>query len=191
MIALVSQTLPQSTQCRRCAGDLNGILVHGEVIRIKFEAVLHDLIFVQAGILQYQNAFFAEHEGNAAGCSQISAELIEIMAHIGSGTVLVVRQALHDNSHAVRAIALVYDGLVIVLVALSGSFLDDTIDVVVGHIVCLCLCDQITQLGICAGVRTALLNANRDLTADLGEDLALSSIRCLFLSLDVIPLRMS
>ena len=80
----------------------------------------------------------------------------------------VVGQTLYDNCHAVRTIALVYDGFVVVLVTLAGSLLDDTVDVVVRHVVGLCLCDQITQLGVAVGVGTAFLDANGDLSADLG-----------------------
>jgi hypothetical protein len=109
------------------------------------------------------------------------------VADVASGSVLVVGDALDDDSHAVRTVALIDHVLVVVLVLAAGSLLDDALDVVVGDVVGVSLGDEVTELGVVVGVGTALLDNDGDLAADLGEDLALYSICCFLLALDIVP----
>ena len=112
------------------------------------------------------------------------------MAQVGSGTVAVVGQGLHHDSHAAGAVTLVGDCLVLGLVA-ALSLLDDALDVVVGHAHTLCLGDQVCQLAVGSGVRAAHTHGNADFTADLGKDLCACAVGLFLLALDVVPFAMS
>ena len=93
----------------------------------------------------------------------------------------------HYYSYSAGAVALVYHLFVVVLVAVARSFLDYSVDVVVGYVVRLSLSDEVRELRVVSGVGAALLYYYRDLSAYLGEDLALYGVVSLFLSLDVCP----
>ena len=109
------------------------------------------------------------------------------MAQIGRRAVAVVGERLHHHGHAGGTVALVGDALVIVLFAALGLF-DDALDVVVGDVHALGLGNEVPQLGIDVGVAAArLLYYYRDLSAYLGEDLALDGIGCFLFPLDIIP----
>src|SRR5699024_3900464 len=108
-----------------------------------------------------------------------SAKLVKVMAQVGSCTVPVIGKGFHHHGNAVGAVTFVGDGFVVVLLA-SLSPLDATLNVVIGNVQALGLGDQIPQLTVGSRVRTALLNGNTDLTANLGKDFGFLTV-CFFL----------
>ena len=109
------------------------------------------------------------------------------MTDITGSPVLIIGQTIDNHSNTIGAVAFIDDGFIIVFVAFTSRFLDDTFDVVVGDVIGLCLCNQITQFGIAGRVCTAFLNANGDFPSDFGEDFSLSGICRFFFSFDIIP----
>ena len=114
------------------------------------------------------------------------------MANVCNRAVLVVGQRLNNDCNAAYAVALVVVCLVIDLAVRTGVLIERALDVVVRHVVCLCLCDTVAQTGVEVRVgRAALLDRDRHLTADLGEDFSLLCIVCALALGDVVPFRMS
>ena len=109
------------------------------------------------------------------------------MAHIARSSVAVVGKGLNYNGDARRTVALVHDLLVVVRIAVAGSFLDNTVYVVVGNVVCLSLGNDILELRVRRRIGAALTHRNGYLAADLREDLRALVIRFFFLSLDRTP----
>ena len=112
------------------------------------------------GVFENDHALFGEQKRNTAACTEVTAELVEVMANVASRPVFIVGQAFYDDSNAVRAIAFIDDGFIVVLIAAAGSLLNDTVDVIVWYIVGLCFCNQVPQLCIAARVSTALFDAD-------------------------------
>ena len=94
------------------------------------------------------------------------------MANIRRSTIAVVRHDINDDRDAARAISFIGDLFVIHVAQFTRSLFDGTGDIVVGHIICLCLGNYIAQFGIVCRVAAALFYSNGDLTADLGENFA-------------------
>ena len=167
--------------------DLNSFLIDIEIIAAALENVVHYSIFVKSRVFEHYYALSAEHERYTADSSEISAELIKIMAHLACCSVSVVSKTLNDYSYAVGAVSLISDVLVVIFILAAGSFLDNALDVVVRHVVCLCLCDKVAKLAVVVRVRAALADNYCYLTSDLCEDFALNSVRCFLFTLDIIP----
>ena len=133
-----------------------------------------------------------EHEAHTAGLAEVPAVFVEIMPHIRRRAVAVIGERLDDYSDTVGAVALVLQRLIAVGIAVAGRLFDDALDVVVGHVVGLCLGDGILQLGVGRRVgAAALLDRNRDLTAHLGKNLGLLPVCFFLLALNIVPFRMS
>ena len=191
MITLFGHAVPQGGQNRRVTADFNHIIFDREVVCIECEAVFHHGIFVQTGVFENDHALFGEHKRNAAARAEVAAEFVEVVANIASRPVFVVGQAFYDDSNAIRAIAFIDDGFIVVLIAAAGSLLNDPFDVVVWHIVGLCFCNQIPQLCIAARVSTALFDADGDFSSDFCENFCFCGISRFFFPFDIIPFRMS
>ena len=89
-----------------------------------------------------------EHERNAAALTHVALVFIEIMAHFGGGSVAVIRKSFYHNGNSRRTVALVDNLLIVCTVSVAGGFFDDTVNVVVGNVVCLCFGDDILKLGV-------------------------------------------
>ena len=150
-------------------------------------AVLLGIFLIEVAVTRI---LLGEHEADTAHLAQVAAELIKVVAHVGSRAVAVIGQGLDHDGDAAGAVALVGDCFVLGLVAALGA-LDDALDVVVGHAVGLGLGDQGSQLGVGSRVAAALLNGNGDLTADLGENLGAGAVGLFLFTFDVIPFAMS
>ena len=61
--------------------------------------------------------FWGEHEADTAHLAQVAAELIKVVAHVGSRAVAVIGQGLDHDGDAAGAVALVGDCFVLGLVA--------------------------------------------------------------------------
>ena len=68
------------------------------------------------------------------------------MAYVTCCTVLVVCKAIYDNSNTAGAVAFVDDVFVVVLVTVAGSLFDNSVNVVIGNVILLSLCNEVTQL---------------------------------------------
>lgn len=113
------------------------------------------------------------------------------MAQVAGSSVLVVGQRFYDDSNTARTVAFIDHIHIGVFITVAGCLFDDAVDVVVWHVVCLCLCNQVTQLAVVHRVRSALTNRYCHFTTDLGKDFSLLGIGLFFFTLDIIPLRMS
>src|SRR5699024_6509771 len=89
-----------------------------------------------------------KHKGNTALGSHVAAALGEGVAHVGGGTVLVVRQGLHNDGRAAGAVALVCNRRVVDISRIAGGLLDAPVNGVVGHVVGLGLGNHVPQLAV-------------------------------------------
>ena len=144
-----------------------------------------------ARLLGYDYSLKGEHEAYAARCSEISAELVEIVTDIACCTVLVIGKCFNNNGNAVRAIAFVCNIFIVNVADITGSLLNTTFNGIVGHVVGFSLCDKVTELAVVVRVAAAFFYAYSDLPADLCEDLCLSAVGRLFFSFDVVPFGMT
>ena len=114
------------------------------------------------------------------------------MSDVARGSVSVIGKSLYDNGDTVGTVALVGDSLVISRVSVARSLLDDTVDVVVRHVVSLCLCDDIAKLGVYRRVSAAaFLDGYDKLTSDFGKNLRSRGVVLALFLLDSTPFIMS
>ena len=192
-IPLALERFQHAAESGRFAGDLDGAVLHREVVGAGVHDVLHHLV-LGIGlflVVDDEDALLLEAEGNAAGGAHVAAELVEQVADVARGAVFVVGQRLDDDRDPAGAVALVGVVLVAVLAAFAGRLFDDPLDVVVGDVVGFRLGDQHLQGRVVIGVAAAHLDGNGNFTPDFGEDLRLGAIGFLFLSFDVVPFGMS
>ena len=118
-----------------------------EVLGSCFHAVLHDLVLGVFFVLVVDDddTLFAEHEGNTSGLTQVAAALVEVMAQVSGSSVLVVGQRFYDDGNTARTVAFIDHIHIGIFIAVACRFFDDAVDVVVWHVVCLCLCNQVAQ----------------------------------------------
>ena len=110
------------------------------------------------------------------------------MTDLACGTVSVIGKTLNDNRNSVRAVALIYAVLIVVLLCAAGCLLQQSVNVVVRDIVALCLLNKRIESGIVRRVSASgFLNANENLTADLGEYLCSCAVLLALLALDGAP----
>ena len=116
----------------------------------------------------------------------------EAQAHIGGRAVTVVGQTLHQEGDAVRAVALVHDGLVVGATGFStGATLDGAVDVVGGDGVLLRLLDGVVQGRVASGVAAARASCNLNVLDEAREELAALGVNSGLLVLGGRPLRVS
>ena len=192
LVAELLQRLTNGREIVRRGIDLEGLLVSEEVLCACVERLHHDGVLVEVALLHDDNALLVELPGYAAGSAQTCAVLVEQVTNVRYRAVLVIGQGLNNDCNAADAVALVVVCLVIDLAVRAGILIERALDVVVRHIVCLCLCDAVAQTGVEVRVcRTAFLDRDRHFTADLGEDLGLLCIVSALALCDVVPFRMS
>ncbi len=191
--ALLLQCLAHCGEVCRGGDDLIAVLFLGEVLSTCIQSHHHELVCSCLILfLCYDDlTLLVKHIGYAAGSTYISATLCKCVTHVGSGTVLVVCKAVYNDGCSGGTITLIGVCYVVYAVRITCSLLDTTIDSIVGHVICLCLCDNITELGVVGRIRSSLLNCYGDLSTDDGEDLSLCCVVLLFLVLDVRKLGMS
>ena len=115
------------------------------------------------------------------------------MTNLGSGTLTVVGQSVHDYGHAAGAVALIGDGFEVLRAAGTQGLVDGALDVVVGHVDGLGLGDHGSQAGVVGRVAgaAAFLDGNNDLLGDLGECGGTLGVSSALGLLNVMPFRMS
>ena len=172
--------------------DFKGVLVRLEILGARLERLHHHGILIQFAALHDDNALFVKLPGNAVSRTQARAVLVEQVAHIRNRAVFVIGQSLDNHRDAADAVALVIIGLVVDLAVCARILIQRALDVVVWHVVGLGLGDAVAQAGVELRIgRTAFLDCNRHLTADLSEDLGFFRvIRSLTLG-NIMPFGMS
>ena len=128
-----------------------------------------------------------KHKHDRAGLSEVSAALVKEMAHIACGTVAVIGKRFNNNGDACRTVALVYQLLIFRAALLTGCFFDYAVDIVVRHVVCLSLGDNIAQLSVYVGVGTACADDHGKLTTYSREDLGSCLIGLFLFSFNGTP----
>ena len=113
------------------------------------------------------------------------------MAHISGGAVAVICERFHNNGDSAGAIAFINDLFVIIRAAFTGCFFNDAVDIIVGHIIGLRLCNHIPQFGVRGWIRPAFPHRYANFTADFREDFCTLAVRFFLLALDRAPLGMS
>ena len=190
--------------CQRIGNciEVVGISVDGEavffslkIISAAIHGIHHNGIFfvIAIFVVDDQDALFVEAPADAAGGTQVTAKLIKVVTHGTCSTVTVVSHGLYDHSDTTGAIAFVGDGFIAVTAAGTGSLLQTTLDVVVGHIGSLGLGDNGGQTGVVGGIgnATAFFHCYDQFFCDLGKS---SSTLCVLRALsflNIMPFGMS
>ena len=116
----------------------------------------------------------------------------EAQANVGSRTVTVIRQTLHEEGDTVGAVTLIHDGLVVSATGLgTGAALDGAVDVVGGDGVLLRLLDGVVQGRVASGVAAARASCNLNVLDEAREELAALGVNGGLLVLGGRPLRVS
>ena len=131
-----------------------------------------------------------KHEADAAGFAQVAAVLCEGAAHIAGGPVAVVGHRLDDHGHAIGAIPLIADFLVIIALT-DLRFLDRPIDHILGHGLRFGLFDGHAQARVFFGIGIAHLGRNGDLLAELRKQLGAHGVLASLAVLDICPFGMA
>ena len=113
------------------------------------------------------------------------------MPQVGGGTVTVIGQAIDNDGNTAGAVAFIYEGFIIAVVLCAGGLFDGALDVIVGHVGGLRLCDGIGKAGVCGGVGAALFNDHNDLSCHFGKDLGTLGIGLALFVLNIMPFGMS
>ena len=113
------------------------------------------------------------------------------MAHLTRSPVAVIGKGLNNHCHARGTVALVYQFLIVVGLAVSRRFFDYSLDIFIGHIRRLCLCYCVLQLTVFIGVCTAGFNYNRNFAAYFCKNFSLCRIGLLLLAFNIVPFGMS
>ena len=113
------------------------------------------------------------------------------MAYLGGGAVTVVGNDFYDYCGTAGAVSLVGDLLVVYAAHFARGLLYGAGNVVIRHVVCLCLGYNVSELGVVVRVATALFNGYGDLSAYLGKDLTARIICLFFFIFDIGPFGMS
>ena len=125
-----------------------------------FKAVVLCIEIVSAGIESSQHEFFlidfcaafndnmtllVEHPGDAAGVAHAVAVFVKQVADFRSGTVAIVSQNFDNDCNAAGALTLVSAAFVVNGAEFACRLFDGAGDVVVGHVACLCFCNNIAE----------------------------------------------
>ncbi|MPM74677.1 hypothetical protein SDC9_121666 [bioreactor metagenome] len=168
--------------------DLHIVFANIKIFGAHFKAIFHHGIFVMPLCLNDQHALFSKQKRHTATCAKAGTIFIEGVAHTRSRAVAVIGQGFHHHRNAGRAVALVHDDLIVCLVVIARLF-DGTVDVVVGHIVGLRFCYNVTQFAVTGGVGTAALTHRHcNFACHFCKNRGLGTICFFFLALDVVPL---
>ena len=112
-IALILQRLDHRIEIVRLTADLHNRTIRLKVTGTSLQRIHHDGVLVQLLILVVNDddALLVKAPRHTALRAQIAVALIESMTDLGGGTLTVISQCVHNDSHAAGAIALVGDGL--------------------------------------------------------------------------------
>ena len=100
--------------------------------------------------------------------AKVAVELVEDRTDIADGTRGIVGECIHENGYTMGAVSLIGHCFVLALV-LTHCVFDGTLNIIFGHVLTLCRCDDRTERGIRFGLGTAGFNCHSDLLADLGK----------------------
>ena len=150
-----------------------------------------DLVGVDPGARDRDQAARLELPGHRAGAGQLAAGLGEHRANLGRRAIAVVGLGLDEDRHAARAVALVDDLLELLRVTAAGRLVDRPLDVVGGHVDRARLLDREAQPVVGVGVAAALPRRHADLPGDLGEQGSALGVGDAFGALDRGPFGMT
>ncbi len=125
---------------------------------------------------------------HTAVLTEISAVLREEVADLRSGPIAIVGEQLQHHRDPAGAVAFEAHLLVRHSGELAGAAMDGPLDVVGGHVGRLGGGDRGAQPGVAVRVAARFARRDRDLTDDLGEELAALGVGPPLLVLDRAPL---
>ena len=194
-VALVLQRLDHSVEVIGLAADFHHHAVSLKVGSAGLQSVHHHGILVQLLILivNDDHTLPVKAPGHAALRAQIAVALIKGVTNLGSGTLTVVGQSVHDDGHTAGTVALIGDSLKVLGVSGTQRLINGALDVVIGHVDGLGLGDHGSQAGVVGRVAgaAAFLDGNNDLLGDLGECGGTLGVSSALGLLNVMPFRMS
>ena len=130
----------QLTGSNQHVGNFPGVTVDFHELVAVYDFIA---VFVVLGNDNY--AFLGEQESDTAGLTEVSAEFVEVMAHISCRSVLVVCCGFDYYRNAGRTVSFVYKLFICYRIG-AGAFFDRSFDIIVGNVVRLCFCDKIAEL---------------------------------------------
>src|SRR6266536_2815792 len=110
---LALQRLAHRLHFIRSRGDLEQFLDLPDVRGPGLQRLLEQLVLLDAQGVRRDHPPPLEHPGHAPGRAHVPAVLLEEVADLGPGTVLVVREHAQEHGHAGRTVLLVGDLLVL------------------------------------------------------------------------------
>ena len=171
--------------------DLERVGVGLDVGRPGVDGEERDLVRVDSGERNRDDAALLELPGDRPGDGQLAARLREDRPHFGSRPVAVVGGRLDEERDAAGAIALVDDLLVLLALAAPGRLLHGALDRVDRHVRGARLLDREAQPEVAVGVTAARARRHRDLSAHLREDGAALDVVDALVALDLGPFRVT
>ena len=145
------------------------LVVGVDVLGARIDGGQGDLVGVEAGPRDGDQAARFELPGDRAGAGELAAALDEHRADVGRGPVLVVGLGLDEDGDPARAVALVDDLLELLGVAAAGRLVDGPLDVVRRHVDGAGLLDGEAQAVVRVRIAATLAGGHGDLARDLGE----------------------
>ena len=161
-----------------------GIFIDLDIIGTGFQCDHHHLVLIGTGLTVHdQHALFVKHKAHAAGSAHVSAVLGEAVTHVTGSTVAVIGNAVHNDGHSAGSVSFIGDLLIDHIAQFTARLFNGALNVIVRHVVCFSLGNDIAQLSVGFGIGSAFTHCDGDLAADLGEYGTAGSIRLAFLSL--------
>ncbi|MBG9885129.1 hypothetical protein ABE10_00720, partial [Bacillus toyonensis] len=170
--ACLLQRAADGDQVGGLGDDLEALGVGLDLLGARLEDRHHHVVLGRALGADDDHALAREVVRDAARVSERSAVPAECGAHLGRRSILVVGEALDEQRHPVRAVALVHDrGVLDRLAADAGSALDRTVDVVLRDRGLLRLEDGVEERRVALQVGAAELRRDLDVLDELGPRL--------------------
>ena len=171
--------------------DFVNVFESYDIVRARVYCKHHNIVFAHSVHVDVDNAAFFEHVRYASGAAETAAEFIEQVSDVARRAVFVVSQTFHDDCNAACRVSFIGKFFVIDAVEFARRFLDASVDVVVGHIVRLCLGDGVAKFAVGVGIGTALFYSDCDFATDFRKDISASRVAFTFFGLYVVPFAVS
>ena len=168
-----SRRLLQLAEVGKVAADhqlglalLAGALAH--LLQAVVNQVQFEIVLVDAGRVEPEDAHPAEHEADAAGGGEIAAVLVEDVAHVADGPRRIVGGGLDEHGDPVGRVPLV-DHFLVVRHVLARGPLDGGVHLVLGHVDGAGVGDDPAQGRVVVRVGPGGLHGDGDVLADPRE----------------------
>src|SRR5579872_887155 len=166
------------------------VVLVGKVLGARVRGDLHDLVLVERA-READDPLAGELPADRARLGHVAAVADEDVAYLGPRAVAVVGEALDDDGHAARGVALVRDLLVVHSLELARASLDGALDRVERHRGGTRLLEHRAERGIGIDVTAAFTGGHLQLPDHLGEDLGTRLVDRRLAVLGGRPLRMT